>query len=172
MPAVLFHWLYYSFFFCNINVRGVLAEMNHSCRRGWLCSFFLWLLLPKARKGEVGDLGIAAHSYSCFPAPVQHLVNVTSDDWGFQMCLAEAPRRGLWLEDGRLSRSRAQHSGRLAMSAEAVDREEVSCLSCPCPFSDVGFSNERPFAIVKRGRLYVSIKTFFSHYFISVYRAG
>lgn len=42
------------------------------------------------------------------------------------MCLAEAPRWGLWLEDGRLSRSRAQHSGRLAMSAEAVDREEVS----------------------------------------------
>lgn len=35
------------------------------------------------------------------------------------------------------------------------------CLSRRAGFSDVGFSNERPFAIVKRGRLYVSIKTFF-----------
>lgn len=161
-------------------VGEALAEMNHSCRCGWLCSFcfvlFLWLLLPKARKGEMGDLGITAHSSSCFPAPVQHLMNLTSDDCGFQMCLAEAPHRGAMVGWTPLQR-RAQHSGRLATSAEAVGRRGPGpgrsvYLSCPCPFSDACFSNERPFEIVKRGRLSVSIKTFFSHYFISVYRAG
>ena len=150
-----------------MNVWKVLG-WNEPFVQVWLTVFcFQWFLLLKARKDAKGDLEIAAHSSSCFPASVQYLVNLTTEDWGFQMCwpLPAALVRGYgWMDisadlaystvgDGRCPQRHWADTG-LAQKGGVF----LSCCTCSQTWASV---TECPFKLVKRGRLSISIKTLF-----------
>lgn len=129
-PAVLFHWLYYSFFFCNTNVREVLAEMNHSCRCGWLCRFFLMTPPTEGQKRWSGRFGNRCSFFLLFPSTRPTLGELDQRWLRFSDVLGRSPASGAVVGWTPLQR-RARHSGdwpclQRPWAEESLDREEVT----------------------------------------------